>query len=292
MHSFLGSVGFSKLSDLEDQDKLLQDVLTHFDYKNISVNEYGRTFAEISKEFAEDCGITVCGEYDRNKLFHFEYYYPYFWGSQITSYESVSVNKHLSDESYAAACDDLRTGTTLIFYLTNTAEYFRISKDRKDGDLQTSVSVSALAKSGSVLLPVVPEQKPHALDPRELEEKNDLVEAAQNGDEDAIESLTMEDMDTYTMLSRRVRHEDVYTIVNTYLMPYGMECDLYNIMGEINAFKTVRNYVTGEKLYQISILCNEIPMDVCINEKDLEGEPEVGRRFKAIVWLQGKINAG
>ena len=158
MHSFLGSVGFSKLSDLEDQDKLLQDVLTHFDYKNISVNEYGRTFAEISKEFAEDCGITVCGEYDRNKLFHFEYYYPYFWGSQITSYESVSVNKHLSDESYAAACDDLRTGTTLIFYLTNTAEYFRISKDRKDGELQTSVSVSALAKSGSVLLPVVPEQ--------------------------------------------------------------------------------------------------------------------------------------
>jgi hypothetical protein len=102
----------------------------------------------------------------------------------------------------------------------------------------------------------------------------------------------MEDMDTYTMLSRRIRHEDVYTIVNTYLMPYGMECDLYNIMGEINAFKTVRNYVTGEKLYQISILCNEIPMDVCINEKDLEGEPEVGRRFKAIVWLQGKINAG
>ena len=196
------------------------------------------------------------------------------------------------DRIVRTICDDLRTGTTLIFYLTNTAEYFRISKDRKDGELQTSVSVSALAKSGSVLLPVVPEQQPHALDPRELEEKNDLVEAAQNGDEDAIESLTMEDMDTYTMLSRRVRHEDVYTIVNTYLMPYGMECDLYNIMGEINAFKTVRNYVTGEKLYQISILCNEIPMDVCINEKDLEGEPEVGRRFKAIVWLQGKINAG
>lgn len=290
MHSFLGSVGFSKLSELEDQDRLIQDVLTHFDYKNIAANAYGRTFVEISKEFAADCGITVCGEYDKENLFHIEYYYPYYWGSQVTSYESVSVNKHLSNESFAAACDDLRTGSTLIFYLTNAAEYLRISGKENLEDLQTSVSISALARSGAVLLPVAPSQKPHALDPREIEEKNDLVEAAQNGDTDAIESLTMEDMDTYTMLSRRVRHEDVYSIVNTYLMPYGMECDLYNIMGEITGFRSTKNYATEETLYQISLLCNEIPLDVCINADNLEGEPEVGRRLKAVVWMQGRVS--
>ncbi|MEE1517216.1 MAG: DUF3881 family protein, partial [Lachnospiraceae bacterium] len=30
--------------------------------------------------------------------------------------------------------------------------------------------------------------------------------------------------------------------------------------------------------------------DVCINKKDLLGEPEVGRRFKGSIWVQGYIN--
>ena len=55
--------------------------------------------------------------------------------------------------------------------------------------------------------------------------------AAKNGDEEAMESLTIEDMDTYSMISQRVENEDVYSIVDSYFMPYGMECDLYNIHG-------------------------------------------------------------
>ena len=46
-----------------------------------------------------------------------------------------------------------------------------------------------------------------------------------------MESLTMEDIDMYTMISRRIQHEDVYSIVDTYLMPYGIECDQYSLMG-------------------------------------------------------------
>jgi hypothetical protein len=29
--------------------------------------------------------------------------------------------------------------------------------------------------------------------------------------------------------------------------------------------------------------------DLTINEKDLLGEPEVGRRFKGNVWMQGTV---
>ena len=43
----------------------------------------------------------------------------------------------------------------------------------------------------------------------------------------------MEDMDTYSMISRRIVREDIFTIVDSYFMPYGMECDQYNVMGEI-----------------------------------------------------------
>ena len=117
-----------------------------------------------------------------------------------------------------------------------------------------------------------------------------MIAAARNGDEEAIESLTMEDIDLYSMISRRIQHEDVYTIVESYFMPYGIECDQYNLMGEITDCNTTINTVTGEKLWQLGILSNDIPLDICINEKDLLGVPEVGRRFKGVIWLQGLIN--
>jgi len=40
------------------------------------------------------------------------------------------------------------------------------------------------------------------------------------GDETAIESLTIEDIDTYSKISRRIRREDVFTIVDSCFMPY------------------------------------------------------------------------
>lgn len=100
----------------------------------------------------------------------------------------------------------------------------------------------------------------------------------------------MEDIDTYSMISGRIANEDIYSIVDTYFMPYGMECDLYNIMGEITEWSITKNTLTNEEIYQIRISCNDMEMDVCVNAKDLLGEPEVGRRFKGVVWLQGNVD--
>jgi hypothetical protein len=39
----------------------------------------------------------------------------------------------------------------------------------------------------------------------------------------------------------------------------------------------------------MEIMCNDILFSVCINQKDLLGEPEVGRRFKGNIWMQGSV---
>ena len=85
-------------------------------------------------------------------------------------------------------------------------------------------------------------------------------------------------------------YEDVLSIVDSYFMPYGMECDQYQILGTILFFTKVSNNMTKESLYQMTIECNGLTFDICINEKDLLGEPDVGRRFKGNIWLQGNIN--
>ena len=100
----------------------------------------------------------------------------------------------------------------------------------------------------------------------------------------------MEDIDTYSMISGRIANEDIYSIVDTYFMPYGMECDLYNIMGEITEWSITKNTLTNEEIYQIRIFCNDMEMDICVNAKDLLGKPEVGRRFKGVIWLQGNVD--
>ena len=47
-------------------------------------------------------------------------------------------------------------------------------------------------------------------------------------------------------------------------------------------------FKTEIKLYVLnqSILL----FNVCINSQDLLGEPEIGRRFKGQIWLQGTLN--
>lgn len=290
MHKYLKSIGFSNLKEKSELDKLVADVLENYDRKKIVENEEHHLFAEISKEFGYDCGITICGEYDSNDEFQMEYYFPYFTGSQITSYEEVVVERHAGKESYAGACDDMRVGISLIFYLVNAGDYMNVRQNGMLRELQTSLTLSGLAASGTILLPVLKNVEQEEADRKLSQQRNSLIAAARNGDEEAMESLTMEDIDMYTMISRRIQHEDVYTIVDSYFMPYGIECDQYNLMGEITECNTTVNSVTGEKLYQLGIVSNDIPLDICINEKDLLGIPEVGRRFKGVIWLQGMIN--
>ena len=91
------------------------------------------------------------------------------------------------------------------------------------------------------------------------------------------------------MLSKRMLKEDILTIVTTYFMPYGIESDQYSVLGNILEIAEEKNIVTNEILYCMKLSCNDIIFDVCINKKDLIGEPMVGRRFKGNVWMQGSV---
>lgn len=288
MHSYLKSIGFSGIEDKKQLDAVLKEVIEHYDEKIVVEDRSGHLFTELSKMYGCDFGITVCGEYDENNHFEMEYYFPYFRGTGITMQEEVTIEKHAGKESYAGACDDLRIGVTVIFYLQNAGEYLtQRSRGHISGGTY-NVTLSGLAKSGTILLPVMDAAEDEQ-EKKDAVDRGRLIAAAKNGDEDAIESLTIEDMDTYSMISQRVQNEDIYSIVDTYFIPYGMECDLYNIMGQILEVNKVKNLDTGDSIFEMRINCNGMEFDICVNENDLLGIPEAGRRFKGIVWLQGYV---
>lgn len=290
MHSFLKSIGFSKLKKKKEIDALIQETIERPDRKMISEDAEGNILAELCKDYGEFIGIAVRGEYTEEGLFEAEYFYPYFQGTGISSVERVDVEKHAEKDSYAGVCDEVKIGVTLIFYLQNVMEYLNKDRTNSINGMRTTTTLSALSGFGKILLPIQKSEFKSDMDENLSRDRNCLIAAARDGDEEAIESLTLEDIDTYSMISRRILYEDVLTIVSSYFMPYGIESDQYSILGEIIDYHSIENSFTKEKLYVLNLNCNDLVFDVCINQADLLGEPAIGRRFKGVIWMQGNLN--
>lgn len=289
MHQYLRAIGFNDIQTKKEERALLQDVEQSFSCNQV-VSLASEDYGEYKKIFGNNIGIAVCGEYNQFEEFQQEYHFPYLLSQTVSSYADIIVDKRKDSESYMGICEDVRMGVSLIFYLQNPIEYMQVLQLGKLSKKGTSVSLACLALTGTVLLPI--KKTPVMIQNSQEESRNRmiLVSAAKKGDSSAMETLTMDDMDTYTKISRRIQREDVFSIVDTYFMPYGIECDEYSIMGEIKELTKIENEHTKTALYHMILEINEMHMELCVPVDGVLGEPEIGRRIKAIVWLQGKIN--
>ena len=288
MHSFLRSIGFSEITKDIDLFPYLQMTIDSPDMRSSYEKPDGEIFVELKKEFGHRVGLAVCGSYLEEKAFHIEYFYPYFRGEYESTNEEIEIDRHADKNSYAAICDDLRLGITLIYYLQNISECFQATEGKMFVKKGTTV-LSALSTEGKIILPIEQVDTSRQSHLRQMLKRSNLISAAKEGDEEAIENLTMEDIDLYSMLSRRVINEDILTIIDTSMMPFGIESDQYAVIGEIFDINHAKNMITGENLWILSVNSKDILYDVCINEKDLIGEPQIGRRFKGKIWMQGLI---
>lgn len=288
MHSYLRAIGFGNIVSRDDSEKLFQYICDNAT-KHQMMRYQDIIYTEISKEFMPGVGITLRGETDQNDEFFREHYFPYLKGNNISIREEVGINKKVDCDSYTGMCDDYRLGVSLIFYLQNVLDFYDKKERGRDLTAAFPVSLSALSLYGKVLLPVDKDQelleKKHA----DTKYRSKLIAEAKKGNQDAIDSLTIDDIDTFAMISRRIRTEDVYSIVDTTFVPYGSESDNYSILGNIIDSECIVNPYTKEEIYIIELLCNEIPFRICINKEDLFGEPAPGRRFKGTIWMQGRV---
>ena len=290
MHKFLRAVGFSQYTEKKQVQKLIRDIIIHADERSYTTVGKKTLVAEFDRNFAEDIGIAVCGEFDEDDTYSFGYYLPYLRSDLVSTAEDISIERHAAKESYAGICDDPKVGVSLIFYLQNMISYLKLQGEGKIPAKGTSLNLSALSCQGTIMMPIQKTEWQKKKIAKDAVQRNRLIQAARGGDEEAMESLTLEDMDTYTSISRKIQKADIFSLVDTYFMPYGVECDQYSVLGEITDMKLVTNGLTGEKVHILTLCCNDLNLKVAINSIDLLGEPAVGRRFKGSVWLQGQVN--
>ncbi len=291
MHAFLRAIGFSSTPGSQRELEVLLDNLFHTcdERKAVRKKDGESAYLEYAKSFGPNIGIRITGEMDGSG-FHRMSYFPYLMGTGVTSRGETTIEQSIDGTRYLGVTDENKVGVSLIYHLQNGALYQQMMQDTLMTGKVTKVTLSALSTQGKILLPMKNGDSHYRESRAEFYEKHEaLVSAAKQGSEDAIEGLTFEDMETYAMISRRLVNEDIYSIVDSSFMPSGLESDHYEITGSIMFYAKVRNDYTKEYLYQLTVDCSGLQFDVCINEKDLLGDPEIGRRFKGTIWLQGRV---
>lgn len=290
MHKFLRAAGFSMYQKKRDIEQLL-DLLQKQPASTRCVEIDNETnICEMRAEVAPNLGISIVGELNEEGNFEREFYLPYLESTQESSKADCSVQRHAEKETYAGMADEMRVGISLIFYVQNFMDYREKRLKKNEYFHIDSFNLSGLSVSGKILLPIKKTQKQIEMAKVSSTNRNNLIEAARKGDETAMESLTLEDIDLYSKISRRAMKEDLYSIIDSCFMPCGIECDQYSVIGEIKEVNKVKNIYTKEEIYILKLECSELMMSVCINSQDILGEPAVGRRFKGQIWLQGSLN--
>lgn len=289
MHSFLSAIGFSNIKDRQKLEPIYRQILQSPTSKIITTISSDTSLIQINKDFGEGFGISLVGELSSGGELSIEYYFPYVNSKLLTISPDIYAEKYTDKTGYAGVTNNFDVGMNLIFFITNVADYEKSKWINKSNKNISKVWLSGLSNSGTIILDVVKKDDNPNVRARK-NKRNKLIEAAKKGDPDAIESLTLEDMDTYNMIGKRSHSEDLFTIVESSFMPVGVETDHYAIIGSILSYKVAVNQYTNEPIYLLNILCNDLRFTVAINKENLIGEPVPGRRFKGEIWLQGKID--
>lgn len=297
MHLYLRAIGLAGIDTRKKMDSLLKDIIKDaterggIDIGERPISDKEKLYpAQIHCYMSDVSGISIYGHCNSSgKCFKMEYYFPFIDGTTVSTEPELSVGRRVDKNAYNAMCDAPGRGIAIIFFLNNSMDYLRHAAGRYDFN-NMGVKLSALSNEGVILLPLNKSERQIRKHKAATAARMNLIEQAKKGDASAMDNLTIDDLDTYTSIFRRMRQEDVFSIVDTSFMPSGFECDAYSVVGLIMDVKEHTNKLTGENIYVLKVECNDIIVDIGINKNDLTGIPKVGRRFKGRIWLQGSVN--
>ncbi len=289
MHGFLRSIGFLSWTGKDKLKTLTDWVLRQPDRLSIVQNGPEGNLAMAEREVAGHAGVAVVGEIDERGDLVPEYYFPYLNSSHISSDARLSYDRQSSKNGYIGMCEDFRMGMSLIFTVKNVTETMK--QEAQDGRVPAfrRVALSALAHDGMVLLPMMEPQKVLKSRRKEMEQRARLLEEARAGSQEALDALTLFDMRDYQQVLRHLDDTDIFSMVESFFMPYGMESDQYYFMGRILTVQLLTNPLSDERFYRMLVESNGMEVMVAVNEADLTGVPSPGCRLKCKAWLMGEM---
>ena len=283
MQNYIRSIGFSMYKKKTEVRELLDKIQReNIASARIVVTKEKERLWEIRKDISPSLGLCIHGYMENLGFFIREGFYPYMKNTVTSSTSSCSAERYVDGINYFGMLDDGRLGMSLIFRLSNSLDYI----DNANTSIK-STSLFGFCNDAKVLLPIKQSVAELEIAKQRIFNR-DLFFEVQKFSTDFI-NLTEEDVIINSTLNSRIQNEDLYSIVDTLFMPFGMATDMYSIIGKILDFSQEENSETGETIMILKIESSDIIFTIAIRKDDLQGEPLIGRRFKGNVWLNGRI---
>lgn len=284
MHKYLRSIGFSNIKTTDQLFNMKREVIRDCNRREIANKTLQISTVQIEKDYGDEIGLAVIGEIRADDRFIPEHLFPYIKPGGYVKIEQINIAPHNDKEAYSGLIEDVNM--TTIFFVQNIAEYLRVIYEVGDIIINT-VCFSGLSLEGSILIPLQKTEQQIKDEKNSLRETYKLIQKARNGDEEAVNQLIIKDMDIKNNINNRLLNEDILSIVDSSLIPYGVDCENYEVIGNIIDVKSITNTDTQEEIYALDVATNEYVIRIAINKKDLQGYPKIGRRFRGKIWLQG-----
>ncbi|PKM51157.1 MAG: hypothetical protein CVV02_08390 [Firmicutes bacterium HGW-Firmicutes-7] len=287
MMLYISALGFSAFNTKEKAEGIVSDIIANPNTRYISNYKSDEIKVEYYKEYGTEFGLIVRGALNQEEELTVYSLIPYAIGSVITDTHEIDVVKGERTDVYNAFCEESRSGTPVSFFLQNVIDYLEI-EDQEDVYIE-GVRLVAFSVEGTVILPIDKDDTDLLLEEEEDVFREELLEKARQGDEDAIQILEDEALESSEILQERLKDEDLLSILEGFFVPLGDSEDIYSFLGTIEEVTETINKMTEERIYILSIKCMSLYIDVYINSADITGIPSAGMRFKGTSWVHGLI---
>ena len=317
MNTYLRAIGFSKIEDTEELNEFFSKNLEE-KYLVANVTGGDRIIGQYNIGVTQNAGIAFIGEHPEREHVLCDYYFPYAMSHTPFAIDECLVRRYRDRDAYLGIVDDAPLGFSLVFYLTNPVLYNSFVKSGKEYYVR-NIYLAGLSIGGVIILPLedeksdtssaevlsdnydatneydnpddvsLDEKKNNYINFNSDDIKQDMINHPLNDKEFAKRKMEQLDLLLDNLLVRSQK-EDLFSIVHTTISPAdSLECDEYDIIGDIISCTQKVNVWTDEVIWDLKVKALDIIINVFINAEDLVGEPMVGRRFKGQIWLQGEI---
>lgn len=284
---YITALGFSAYNTKEKAEKLVTEIIAEPNTRYISNYKTDEIRVEYYKEYGKNFGLVVRGALSETEELTIYSLIPYALGQEITDTHEIDVIKGDKTDTYNAYCEESRSGTPVSFFLQNVIDYLEI-EDQEDVYIE-GVRLVAFSVEGTVILPIDKDETDLLLEEEEDVFREELLEKARRGDEEAIMILEEEAIESSEILQERLKDEDLLSILEGFFVPAEDSDDIYSLLGTIEDVNEYKNKLTHEEVFVLNIKCMSLLIEVYINKKDIVGIPSVGMRFKGTSWVHGTI---
>ena len=287
--AFLRAIGFSAVTGEQPIRSLLETVASEPDFVCESErDEQGLYQFEWYKNCGDGCGLVVYGVAGGTAEEPSMYVddWSIFAKSDMETQAADFFVEIGDDGKLYAYCEERETGNEIEFRLVNQHGYDLYYQESETLCI-TGVNVTALASSGTIILPV--EKSDEAMAEREEDEeaRREVLARIRGGDALAAEEMNEMEERMNAAIEERLYEEDYLTVFESYLMPVGTRPCVYGLLGEIQSIRECKNQYTGETILRMSVDVTGIPVSVLVNKEDILGCPSIGMRLMAKVFMQG-----